>query len=99
MLPLPSDPTILICIDLVLSMVWVISLDFFYYVLETIVECVNGYALYLSSSVAIYSPTAGSYKTSEAPTASPGRLKYVDIYMNDLLCAAQGEPAQQHRVS
>ena len=99
MLPLPSDPTILICIDLVLSMVWVISPDFFYYVLETIVEYVNGYALYLSSSFAIYPPTAGSYKTSEALTASPGRLKYVDIYMNDLLCAAQGEPAQQHRVS
>ena len=99
MLPLLSDPTILICIDLVLSMVWVNSPYFFYYMLDTIVENVNGYALYLSSSFAIYPPTDGSYKTSEAPTASPGHLQYVDIYMNDLLCAAQGEPAQQHRVS
>ena len=27
------------------------------------------------------------------------RLQYVDVYMDDLLCAAQGDPTQQQRVS
>ena len=97
--PLPSDPTILVCIYLVLPMIWVKYPDFFCSMLDTIVDNINGYALDPSSSFAIYPPTAGLYKTYEAPKASPGRLKYADAYMNDLLCAAQGDPAQKQRVS
>ena len=42
---------------------------------------------------------AGTYKTADAETASSSRLQYVDVYMGDLLCAAQGDPTQQQRFS
>ena len=47
----------------------------------------------------ILTPTAGAYKTAGAQIASPVRLQYVDVYMDDLLCAAQGDPDQQQSLS
>ena len=40
-----------------------------------------------------------SYRTIPAPTGSPERLQYVDVYMDDLNCLTQGGPSQQRRVS
>ena len=37
-------------------------------------------------------------KNVESPTASTGRLQYMDVYMDNLLCAAQGHPYHKHRV-
>ena len=31
--------------------------------------------------------------------ASSGQLQHIDVYMDDLLCATQGDTAQQKRVS
>ena len=78
---------------------WVNSLEFFCSASETVTDNDNAYALCLISSFAIYPPTAEAYHTSVAPPASPDRLQYVDVYMDDLLCAAQGGAAQKKRVS
>ena len=40
-----------------------------------------------------------AYKTADGATASPDCLQYVNFYTEDLLCASQGYPTQQQRVS
>ena len=92
---LPDDPTVIICIDLVLPMVWVKSPNFFCSVSETVSNNSNSYALDSSSTLSVHSLTARAYYTADAKTASSGRLQYVDVYMDDLLCAAQGDPTQK----
>ena len=96
---LPTDPFILLCINLVLPMVWVNSHDFFCAESDIVADNANGYSLDPASTFMVYSPTAGTYKTVDVATAFPKRLQYVNIYMNDLLCVAQGDPNQQQRVS
>ena len=39
------------------------------------------------------------YKNPNGAIASPNRLQYVDVYMDNLPCDAQGYPTQQQRVS
>ena len=57
------------------------------------------YTLDPTSPFAIYLPTAEAYHTSAALLASPYRIQYVGVYMDDLICAAQGDSVQQQRVS
>ena len=100
--PLPSNPTILICIGLTLLMGWVNSPDLFCSALETVADNSNGYALDPSSAFALYPPTAGAYKTADDQTSPPpplGRLQYIDVYIDELLCPTQGDPTQQQQVS
>ena len=96
---LPEDTYLLLCIKLVLPMGWVNSPYFFCSAYKTVIDDTNIYALDPDSTFVVYTPTDGTYKTSNGKTASTKRLQYVDIYMDDLLCAAQGDPAQQQCVS
>ena len=80
-------------------MIWVNSPESFCSASETVTKISKGYALDPSSSFSIYPPTYGKYKTAEAPTGYPRCLHYVEVYMEDLLCASQGDPTQQHRSS
>ena len=70
--PLPANPTVIICIDLVLLMGWVNSPEFFCSASETVSDNGKSYALDLSSIFDVYPPTSGAYKTVDAQTASPG---------------------------
>ena len=97
--PLPSDTTILLCIDLVLPMGWVNSPDMFCSASETVADMANGYILYLTSPFQIYPPTANKYTTAPAPTASSARLQCTEVYKDDLLSATEGDMNQQQRVS
>ena len=65
---------------------------------ETVTNNANNYALDPTSTFVVYPPTAMVYKTSYGATTSPNRLQYVDVYMDDILCDAQGDPTIQHRV-
>ena len=58
----------------------------------------TAYALDPTSPFAIYPPTAKVYHTSTTLTASPDRMHYINIYMDNLICANQGGAAQQHRI-
>ena len=97
--PLLVDPNVLICIELVIPMGWVNSPELFCSTSETVANNSDGYALDPSPYFFVYPPTAGAYKTADADTASSGRLQYVDVYIDDLLCFAQGDPTQQQWVS
>ena len=66
---------------------------------ETSAKNPNGYVLDPSSAFTVYPPTSKSYKTDKSPTASPGRLQYMGVYIYDFLCAAHGDHARQQRVS
>ena len=66
---------------------------------ETVANKANRYALYPSLFFVFYSPTIRANKTTKSPTASHAHLQYVDVYMDDLLCADQGYPSQKQRVS
>ena len=98
MSPVLSNTSRLLCIDLVLHMGWVNSPDLFFPASDTIVDNTNAYALDPTFTFAIYPPTAEVYHTSAAPPASPNRLQYANVYMDDLLCADKGGAAQQQRV-
>ena len=97
--PLLVDPSVLICIDLVLPTGWVNSPDFFYSVSKTVANNANGYALDPASTFVVYPPTVGVYNTVNGATASANHIQYVDVYVDDLLCAAQEHPTQQQRIS
>ena len=73
--PLPSDTTILLCIDLVLPIGWVNSPDMFCAASETVADMANGYILDPTYAFVIYPPTANTYSTTPAPTASSTRLQ------------------------
>ena len=97
--PLPSDTTILLCVDLVLPMGWVNSPDMFCAASETVADMANGYILDPTSAFFIYPPTVNAYSTKPAPTASSAPLQCTKVYMDDLLSATQGDRTQQQRVS
>ena len=80
-------------------MSWVNSPELFCDTSKTVSDNMNIYALDPKSIFTVYPPTVRAYKNASGATASPDCLKYVDVYMGDLLCAAQGDPTQQHRVS
>ena len=88
--PLPSDMTILLCMDLVLPMGWVNSPDMFCAASETVADMANGYILDPTSDFVIYPPTVNTYSTTPAPTASSSLLQFTEVYMDDLLSATQG---------
>ena len=94
-----SDTYCFLCIDLVLPMGWVNSLDFFCSYSETLTDNYNTYTLNPNSLFDIYLPTSEAYHTSAALPASPDQLQYIDIYMDNILCATQGDSAQQQRIS
>ena len=73
-LPLPSNTTILLCIDLVLPMRWVNSPDMFCAASETVADMDKGYIVDPTSAFVIYPPTANTYATTPDPTASSARL-------------------------
>ena len=91
---------VLLCINMVLPMDWLTSPDFFCAASDMVTDNANVYALDPDSNFLVYPPpTAGAYKTANSATASPNRLQYIDVYMEDLLCASQENPTQQQRVS
>ena len=83
--PLPSNTSLLICIDLVLPMVWVNSPDFFCSASKTVTNNENVYMLDPTSPFAIYPPTAESHHTYAHHLVSPNRMQYINIYIEDLL--------------
>ena len=91
---LPTDISTLLCIDLVLPMGWVTSLDMFCAASETVDDVANGYLLNPTSAFTIYLPTSLTYSLDPSPTASSTRLQYVDVYMDDLNCTTQGDVGQ-----
>ena len=62
---------------------------------ETVADVNNGYLLDPTSDFEIYPHAAGTYSLDPAPTASAVRLQYIDVYMDDLSCATQGDFEQQ----
>ena len=78
---------------------WVNSPDMFCVASETVAEVANGYLLDPTSAFTIYPPTAGTYSLDPSPTASAARIQCVDIYMDDLNCATQGDVGKQQRTS
>ena len=73
---------------------WVNSPDFFCSASETVADNANTYVVDPTSPFEIHPPIAEEYCTSAAPQLSPNRLKCINVYMDDLLCAAQGDSAQ-----
>ena len=66
---------------------------------ETVADVSNSYLLDPTSAFTIYPPTAGPYFLAQSSTASASRLQYVDVYMNDLNCATQGDVGQHQQAS
>ena len=66
---------------------------------ETATDVANTYISNPATVFNTYRPTNGIYRTQPAKEASAERLQYIDVYMDDLNCVAQGGPAQQHRVA
>ena len=95
MQPLLTDPSVILCINLVLPIGWIKSTDFFCAAYKTVADNANIYALDPGSTFVVYAPTPGAYNTADGVTASTDRLQYVDFYMEYLLCAAQGDTIQQ----
>ena len=50
------------------------------------------YAMYPNSTFVVYPP----HKNADSATSSPNRLQYVDAYMDNLLCSAQGYPTHHN---
>ena len=96
---LPSDPDVLLCIDLVLPMGWVKSPDLFCSTSETVADVANQLINQPDIPVPSYGPTNNLYHTVTSPTASPSRLQYADVYVDDINCVTQGDAEQQRRVS
>ena len=78
---------------------WINSPELFYDASKTVSDNMNIYALDPKFTFTVYPPTNRTYKNASGATTSIDCLKYVDVYMGDLICAAQGDPTQQHRVS
>ena len=97
--PLPSDTTIILCINLVLPMGWVNSPDMFCAASETVADIANGYILDTTSAFLIYPPTANTYTMAPDPTTSSARLQCKEVYMDALLSTTLGDMKQQQRVS
>ena len=77
---------------------WVKSTNFFCAASDTFANNANGYVLEPTATFVVYPPTSGAYKTFNGSTASPKCLQYVDVYMDGLLCAAQGDTTQNPSV-
>ena len=56
------------------------------------------YALDPISPFAIYPHTSKVYQTSTSLTASPERMQYINVHMDDLICDNPGGAAQQKRI-
>ena len=78
---------------------WVISPDMFCAALETVADVANGYLIDPTYAFKIYPPTAGTYSLAPYPTDSAARLQYMDVYMDDLNYATQGDVGLQKRTS
>ena len=96
---LSSDPAVLLCIDLVLPMGWINSPDLFCSTSETVADVANQLINQPDAPVPSYGPTRALYHTVSSPTASPSRLQYADVYVDDINCVTQGDALQQQRVS
>ena len=97
--PIPSNTSRLLYIELVITMGWVNSPDFFFSTSGTSADNANAYVLDLTSPFMIYPQKDEAYHTSAAPQVYHNHLKYIDVYMGNLLCAVQGEVTQKQRVS
>ena len=78
---------------------WLNSPEMFFAALETVAEVTDVYLLNPTSAFEIYPPMAGTYSLASSLTTSTYRLQYVDVYMDDLNCASQGNVDQQQRAS
>ena len=78
---------------------WVNSPDMFCVASETVSDKSNGYLLDPTSAFTIYLPTSGTYSLAPSKTASAARLQYVDVYMDYLNCATQGDVGQNQWAS
>ena len=97
--PLPGYTTIYPCADLVIPMGWVNLPLFFCAAPETVADMANLYISDPSTSSNEYVPTFVSYSTLPSRKASPARLQGTYVYMDDLMCVVQGDPAQQSQVT
>ena len=97
--PIPEDPAIYLCVDLVLPMVWVNSPPLFCAAYETAADLANTYLENPQTPWRPYVPTKGIYVTTPNNAASSNRLKKVEVYMDDFMEMTQGDPDQQERVT
>ena len=92
--PLPEDTSVLLCVDLVLTMGLVNSPNLFCSASKTAADNAKVYTLDLDSTFMVCPPTAGAYNNSDGVTASPNRLQYIDVYIDNLFFASQGDTTQ-----
>ena len=97
--PLPGDATTYLCVDLVLPMGWVNSPPFLCAASETAADLANVYLADGDATFTEVPPTRGAYSTTPSPMASSKRLQAVDMYMDDLMGATQGDPKKQRRAT
>ena len=92
--PLPLDETTYLCVDLVIPIGWVNPPPIFCAASDMAVYLENLYIAEPSSPFNNYGPTSSSYSTFPYRTTSPACLQVTDVYMDDLMCVSQGDPAQ-----
>ena len=96
--PIPEDPEIYLCVDLVLPMGWFNSPPFFCAASETATDLANAYLANPQTPWMDYAPKRDIYATTPNDTASSNRLQKVEVYMDDFMGMTQGDPDQQERV-
>ena len=92
--PLPVGDTTYLFVDLVIPIVWVNPLPLFCAASDMAAYLENLYIADPSSSFKKYGPTSRSYSTFPYRTTSPACLQGAFVYMDDLMCVSQGDPAQ-----
>ena len=75
------------------------SPDMFCTASGTVADMANEYMLDTTSAFVVYPPTDCVYYTAAATSVSPFRLQCLEVYMDDLMAATQGDKAQQKRVT
>ena len=91
--PLPSDEKTYLCVDLAIPTGWVNTPPLFCAASDTETYLENLYIADPSSSFTKYGPTSNSYSTFPSHKNSPTCLQGADVYMDNLMCVSQGDPA------
>ena len=97
--PIPEDPEIYLCVDLVLPMGWVNSPPYFCAASETAADLANTYLAKPQTPWRPYAPTKYIYATTPNNTASANRLQKVEVYMDYFMGMTQGDSDQQEHVT
>ena len=80
--PIPEDPAIYLCVDLILTMGWVNSPPFFCAASETATDLANAYLANSQTPCRSYAPAKDIYATDPNNIASVNRLQKVEVYMD-----------------